>query len=653
MTGNVRSIKSTIDEPIFLNPYDESHPINKIFPERTIISYKNHNFHIYSACYSKKNNRGGRIGSEVSDVNSNLCPVRCKVVEEYIRRCRKVSKGYIVHIHAIFDWLENNGRMDFIHSHKDAFETYYLFTENLYREVRGSAIKGNSRTTGSLTKLQYGMQFFLSVTSGLKMETLKNSALRINQRGAYKDPQTRRASENDVKTFWKLHLRHFEAIASFLLDNQERPLIVRRQDLGFPDYKQWTFRLDSQSIERSKSSGNKSSQEQFLDANENFIFDVEAVKERVKELGHDRYLGANHHKICDKLKSDDEYFTLHLFRKVGIHFSYLLLMASGCNVEQLESIDFSVPLSTSHDAKRQAVTKARAGYAKKPVSFSAKFLPHWRKYLKIRALTIEKYDPSFGNLGIPLVSEKSSPEKNSFHVYAASAKLLRVVSNNALGFPEHVKILTSKSGRDFKTINFLELTGGDINKVSQAMGRTPEVTRSNYNYKSFEDSARELTSFFEALTEAATIKAKNYSPSVPTHTDGASIHTGSCAADQEAPVQIPGVTEFAPQPRCGAPLTCFFCIHFGHHADVHDVKLMLSAKTWLRKQTKAISRNIDEHAEKFLPIMERIDDILGDFKNKSEEHSLIYRKAASEIEAGKFPEYWKNKIDAFMNALEA
>jgi len=411
MTKEVQSIYETIDDPIYIDAYDESVPIKDVYPERTTIAYKNHNFHIYAACYHE---RAKYITSAGSVVKSSLSPARCKIVEEYIRRCRKVSKGYIVHILSIFDWLEEHERMNFIYSHKDAFETYYRFTEYLYREARGSAIKGKSRTRGSLKKIQYGMQFFLSISSGLKMETLKNSALKIDQKGAYSDPQTRRASENDVKIFWKLNLRHFEAIASFLLNNQERPLIVPRQDIGFQDYKQWTFRLDSLSLEDSRSSGRDSGQDQFFDENDNFIFDAEAVKKRVKELGHRRYLGVNHRKYCAQLISEDEFFTLHLFRKAGIHFSHLLLMASGCNIEQLEGVDFSLPLSKSSDAKRQAVTKARAGYSKKPMRFSAKFLPLWRKYLKIRKLTVDKYDQDFGNLGIPLVSEKSYQTNRSF-----------------------------------------------------------------------------------------------------------------------------------------------------------------------------------------------------------------------------------------------
>jgi len=646
---NVEILES-IENPVVVNVYGEFPKIDLIVPERTILQYKNHKFHIYKACYLKR--LRGKSAKNASIVKSSICPKRKEIVRKIIRKSPNVPKFKVCGLLAIFDWLDDNGRSDSLFSQSKALETYKVFSEALYSEARSSEIKGRKRQRRTLRQRQEQMSFLLSIASGLSEKRLQASAVMIERFGMYAKSQKRTAPENAMVEFFLLNLRHFTAISSFLLNDENLPLVIKRSDIGFPDFKQWTFTLHSNSLVKAKENNTRIAQ--FFNEEDEFIFDHEEAYARTKELGQDDYRGTDHRKYISLILDGDERLRRNLFRRAGIHFSHLLLLVSGCNVEQLEYIDFSKKLTNSAEAKRETAVKPRAGYASRPVQFSAKFVSIWRTYLKLRDLTIQTFDPNFGKFGIPLILE-GRKGLSSNKLYPANSNNIRMSSlnNNTFGFPVGYKAPTSKSARDFKTINFLDYTKGDIDRVSKAMGRSHQVTRKNYAYNSFEDSSKQLTTFFDALTKKASIKAKGYNPSAPIHNEGAQVYIGSCDTKDESPRKIEGVTDEAPEPRCGAPVTCIFCVHYGHHADVHDIKLILSAKAWLNKQTKVISRNLEEHVSKFLPFIERIEDIIDDFRTSSDEYNSVYEKAQKEVDAGNYSPYWRNKIDAFLSALES
>lgn len=650
MSGNNKEIFEAIENPVVVNATDSLTKLDLVFPERTIVQYKYNNFHLYKMCYRKR--MRGKVSTKACVVKSSLCATRVKIAEKIIRRLPQLPQSSVCRMLTVYDWLDGNDKADLIHSEQGALETYYTYSESLYREARASAVQGKGRGRGPLLALQNAMALLLSISSGLSMQIIKDSAVKITRHDAYGKHQKRPAAQDVMQTVWTLHLRHFETICSFIFDSLEPPLVVPREDIGYPDYKQWTPYLDSNRLDLAKKENKATAM--YFDENDEFIFDKDAAKARAKELNQ-RYKKSVHESHIAKIQLDRGWLKLHLIRKASIHFSHLLLLASGCNSEQLEYLDFSKKLSNTQDAKRQIATKPRAGYAQKPVQFSANFLPSWRKYLKLREIAIEAYDPDFGNFGIPLPKEKEFRDTGKTVLCQACSTNIRLRRRDPgkLGFPPGIEIPITRSARSFKTSNLLDSSSGNIPIVSKMMGRNPEVTRKHYAYNAFEDSARELTTFFDSLTKAASIKAKGYSPSAPIRESGARIHTGSCEANDATPSKIAGVTDMAPEPRCGAPVTCFFCEHFSHHADIHDIKLILSAKVWLQKQTKAISRNVDEHLSKFLPIMERIEDIIEDFRNQSDEYNLTYKRALSEIDAGNYSPYWRNKIDAFLSALEA
>ncbi|MGP4846193.1 hypothetical protein ACTXGQ_18845 [Marinobacter sp. 1Y8] len=650
--NDVESLEfEAIENTITIDPYDGFEKLDIVVPERSIIKYKRQSISIYKVCYLER--IMGSNPPKACVVRSSICPKRCDLVGKLIKLAKKQPEHMFSRLITAFDWIDQQGKADDVYQGQTALQLYSQLSEELYMEARGSAVRGKARTRSTLTTIQDAAITLIHAATGLSREQIRGSAVTIDRHENYSKNQKRAVSASRMQEAWLLHLRHFDSIANHLLNDIPSPLHVKREDLGYPDYKIWMFKFDSRQLAKAKESGSHNAQ--FFDQDDEFIFSRDAAKKRAKELGHSRYEGGNHRVFTSNVRDEQGLLRLVLLRRANVHFAHLLLMVSGCNPEQLPYVDFSKRLSNTPDAKKQTAVKPRSGYAEKPVQFSAKFLPTWRKYLKVRDLTLSEIDPDFGPFGIPIPPAYNHKKGERTLKMGTSLVLGEAKS---IGLPEGFKPPSLTSGRSNKTINLLDESNGDVGKVSQMLGRDPAVTRKHYAFKAFEDSAKQLDSFFSALTRAASIKAEGYSSAAPIHNNENSyrIHSGRCDADGEnastQPERIQGVNENAPQPRCGAPVTCFFCVHYGHHATVEDINLILSAKMWIQKQTKKVSRNIDEHMSKFLPILERIDDITQSFRDVSDEYDAIYQKALAEIEAGNYSRYWRNKIDAFLYALE-
>jgi hypothetical protein len=198
--------------------------------------------------------------------------------------------------------------------------------------------------------------------------------------------------------------------------------------------------------------------------------------------------------------------------------------------------------------------------------------------------------------------------------------------------------------------HYLDITGGDIGYTAAILGNSHASARKHYAYKQQEDSATELHQFFEKFKESCSVKATE-SP-IPTRVVEGSpkINTGRCTAtEDEAPQLIEGFTTDAPEVNCGAPIVCFFCVHFGIHADEEDLTRLLSVREFVTVQSKSKSRNMNEHFMKFGPIIDRIDEIIDQFEEFHPSAEKIVQAARDNVINGELDPYWSARINALID----
>lgn len=161
-----------------------------------------------------------------------------------------------------------------------------------------------------------------------------------------------------------------------------------------------------------------------------------------------------------------------------------------------------------------------------------------------------------------------------------------------------------------------------------------------------------MSEYFKLQAESAQHRYNGVAP-VRVIDGGKTISSGICDENElSGPKAIDGVVDPSLQPRCGAPVTCIFCIHFGLHADDTDLIQLLTMKRWIEVQSRQFSSSIDEYFVKFAPYQNRIDQILADVHDYSDGFSQRLKDARARFERGEQDHYWGSKINALLDIQE-
>lgn len=611
--------------------------------------------YIYRWCYTDRESLYIR-GVAALRVNKNtISEFRIGAVRNIINDILNgkicLDEGYT--IEDAFNYIDQNSLGEALKDNGQAKQIYITYTNELIHKKNLANI-GNKKniTAGTAKKKQKGMRLLISYLTDISSKTIQSYAINITNPRLSRNIPEPRLNDLDVEVSYKLHERYFSAFTNYILDGHKknRAVVVRLEDLGFSDYIGFSYRMSNYNdwlIESDDQIWRR-----YAFTVEGFIEDWDVIAASALLDGVD--FKSNLSLIKRKHKSSVPVYNgviterdyRYFINAATKHFVFLLLLTTGANTEQLSSIDFSESkLERDAGANRIIVVKPRAQYEKQTLIVDSKFNPIWRQYLKLRESIVRDYDPEFGSVGIPMTKQQGL---GLFHL---KTSLLKKDSMNH--WPKEAPALTTRAGRKYKTNSLLEESKGDVGLVSHMMQRSEEVTRLHYSFKKFEDSAIELTRFFDSLYKSSIARINSHTVVAPIIDSGKKIQTGYCTAVNTDDIRLSnGFNNLAPEPRCGAPLTCFFCESFGIHATEEDIVRLLSVKEWIKYQSNKISRNIDEHAIKYLPIIQRIDEIIESFKISSEESQNIIYGAIKRIKSGRLDPYWQNRIDALIDALE-
>src|SRR5690606_512436 len=155
------------------------------------------------------------------------------------------------------------------------------------------------------------------------------------------------------------------------------------------------------------------------------------------------------------------------------------------------------------------------------------------------------------------------------------------------------------------------------------------------------EAAKQLSIFFAQMHQSANLRISG-TPSAPVIEGGKTIPIGRCTADSEAQANfIEGIdTTRAPELNCGSPLACLYCKNFGIRDSYEDIHRLLSAYEYIKVQSRHKSQSIQEHANKFLHALARIEEIVDSFSNRDESSNSIAVKAKSDVDKGNLDKFW-------------
>ena len=191
-----------------------------------------------------------------------------------------------------------------------------------------------------------------------------------------------------------------------------------------------------------------------------------------------------------------------------------------------------------------------------------------------------------------------------------------------------------------------------ITLASAMQAVSPQTIERHYAHKNVIEATQHMSDYFELQAKSAALRYAGVKP-VRIIEDGEDTSTGHCNVPEvEGPKLVEGLEGTGIEPRCGAPLTCLFCVYFGLHAEEEDLVRLLTIQRWVEVQTQLYASNIDEGFIKYSPYIERIDQVFDELPKGGEELAELVVRTKVLFAEGRRDLYWDAKINALLD-LEA
>lgn len=622
-----------------------------LHPQAIVLTYchsktssRKHSVDLGCLCYSSRNKMSGRgvkgVAVELDSFDENRLPL-VQVMLGFLREteatsvCRKYCE-----LKRFYNWLDALDCKISFACAESMKAAYVKYTAHLLRLVNASNIKAKRLGKKSASSSQRVAALIVAAVSGLDVHQVYALATRIRGSNSNAAGMAKLAGHEEQSRTFAALVNFIDEVHRVVVLSGEFPILFSSpNDQNFfyfvpaqitdkgqdPDsvYSDlWRFDKLPGSRMFHKIAGH-STDPDIKEQQQNTLTNIRV---RLKTLSSDR--------------RNDAYMAL---ANRGVAAGLMTFMAAtGTNL----SVALELQLTTEEvvsttQGKRFSGTKGRAKGKDVFPEFGAYYAPVFKKFKEIRSWLL-------GGRKTDLVFPYQASDGSIARTEASCLKELKRLIARAL--PNTVWV-NAMEWRKNVGAEYLKLSGGDTVLASEKLGNTEAVMRSHYARPSFEDTAKELSSFFDKAYDSAIARTRIQSTiSVTVIEDSnhpSNVPTGYCDKPESAlPELAPGFTSLAPTPTCGEPVTCLFCGYYGVHADEVDVRRLLSLK-YLLKSSKASMPN-ERFIEKFAPLLHRIDEVLEDVQVVGKINPQLVLDVKADVDRGNLDSFWKIHFNTFV-----
>lgn len=617
----------------------------------------------YRWCYLDRLSLDTTITSlkEIVKVNLlSLCPRRAQIVHKLVSSVlvESLNRRVFERMSGAFDWIDQQNRNAELFTLESTKELYWDYTGLLRHRIQLSNVGVKAADAigyPTAFRSQLGMAFICAAATGLDIRTVQSWAYRIPQRdkGPSRVLPAPKTTENEHVVAHAMHSRFFTAFSDAILNNASPPVVVELSDIGFEDV--IFYNKKSNSANGWTSGGGKNLRTDWMPyfyRREGFFqgslkdFNKLLVANVIEPIKDPSGLHIRRQRNAQAFAEADLKYMANLATR---HFGYLLLAEAGSNASTLATVDCSqARLDKELGVSRLLAVKGRAGYEQQDQFVDRRFTQTvWKRYLELREWMVQRLckqgfeAPKNGLflLAYQLYREPHSPLK------ASNIRQCSLWPNNG-------PALATREARKHKTVNIIEGSGGNVALASAMQAVSPQTIERHYAHKNVIEATKHMSDYFEIQAKSAALRYAGVKP-VRIIEDGEDTSTGHCNVPEiEGPKLVEGLECTGIEPRCGAPLTCLFCVHFGLHAEEEDLVRLLTIQRWVEVQTQLYASNIDEGFTKYSPYIERIDQVFDELPKSSEKLAELVRRTKVLFAEGRRDPYWIARINALLD-LEA
>lgn len=318
------------------------------------------------------------------------------------------------------------------------------------------------------------------------------------------------------------------------------------------------------------------------------------------------------------------------------------ISATGTNFSVAQELVLDTEqVEASTQGKRYSGAKGRAEGKEVHPEFGTDYLPVYKKIRDLRSWILNGRE---SQLLFPYQTEQGSISR----LERWSLKELKRMFSVAL--PNTVWV-TPTQWRKGVGSEYIKLSDGDTVLAAEKLGNSEAIVRQHYARPSVDDTAVELTMFFDSVYNQAIGRTRSLDQipvKIQDREEVSNIPTGCCNNSEElTPVLAPGFTSLAPAPSCGEPATCLFCSFYGVHADEQDVRRLLSLQYLLRASKGSMAN--ERYLEKIAPMLHRIDEVIAEVEQVSNIQPTLVSTIRAQVEGGALDSFWEIHFNTFVS----
>lgn len=591
---------------------------------------------IGARCFLKRSNAHRRNPSLPDKViHSSLCGDRAMRVRTLVSNASQVIRSgrlkgntmyaYVRQWVVFFDWCDANEYNTALESVIPARFAFRQFSETLRDRVGRSELSPNTAALcqAAILTMYRDYLMFEGVDEGVRrLNTSTRSVV-----------STLVPPEDHQVRILALCEALFDSISRFLIGGHEYPFRIKVPDyLSFPDDCFWAFpttRWFMAPHELRNRESQRSPYWAYDYENGQVASEVDiAFRYRTSDKAIRAIAGAT--TAIRNANGDPHHPRRMCLAKFAMNaFQVLFLASTGMNHSQLKSLRWSDDFEIGRRSQGFREVKARAGGRAVAFHIGTKFVGPFKKFVQLRSFFLEKAD----------VTDRLFFRADALAPYTTSAlgnsppgaffKVLRKLD------PALVAI-TSRQWRACKSDWLIRNT--DISTAALVLQSSERTVAQFYLSGSETQAANELGDFFARLPLILQRNDDGGAKSTAQNFIGACTSIGNPAPES-------GATR---TPDCRQPEGCLFCENYRIHADVTDVRKLVSCRFCIGK-TSHLSDSIEHFDSLFGPVLARIELLLSEIASISQHNAAMVEKVVAEVEEeGELDDYWGRKLNSLV-----
>ncbi|MDH1549759.1 hypothetical protein [Pseudomonas juntendi] len=622
-----------------------------LHPQAVVLTYyqsgtssRMHSLDVGCFCYSSRNSIAGRGLKGTAVEMASFDPDRLPLVQvalDLLRDSSASSAGRkYSELKQFYDWVDALDYKVSFSSSQSMKEAYLKYTAHLLQAINSSNIQADRLSKKVAANYQKMAAVIVGAVAGLSIHHVYALATRIRKSKKVPGGMAQIPSQEEQSRTFAALVNFIDEIHRLVVMNGQLPVVFSSpNDRDFYYYVPAQLTSKGQDVDSVYSSLWKFESFPSFRAFDNisgFSLNSETRAWQKSTIGNIR---ARLTALLDNRRSDAYKVLANRGMAAGL-MSFMAVTGTNLTValELLLSTEEVIPTTQGN---RYSGTKGRAGDKDVFPEFGAFYAPIFKKIKEIRLWVLDgrKSDLVFPYQGSDGLITRTEP--------SCIKELKKLIAGT---LPNTVWV-NAREWRKNVGAEYIKLSGGDTVLTSEKLGNTEAVVRSSYARPSFEDTAAELSSFFDQAYSSAIARTRVHSTVgvavIEDFDHPSNVPTGYCDKPEEAlPELAPGFTSLAPTPACGEPVTCLFCNYYGVHADELDVRRLLTLR-YLLTISKGSMPN-ERFIEKNAPLLHRIDEILRDVQGVGRFDSEFISNIRKEVECGKLDPFWEIHFNTFV-----